>query len=49
MRCNICHQDKSCIFCACGYCKECINKYGHDKCSKMEQENRKKKKEIKNE
>lgn len=43
MKCNICHQDKSGIFCSCGYCKDCITKYGHDKCFNMEQKERKNK------
>lgn len=33
-RCNICNEDTS-FTCICGYCLDCINKYGHDKCFDM--------------
>ena len=41
MKCNICQKSKTGAFCTCGYCMECVEKLGHDKCSRIEQERRK--------
>lgn len=45
MKCNVCGQDKSGIFCTCGYCQKCIDEFGHDKCFEIEQERRRQKDE----
>jgi hypothetical protein len=38
MKCKICHEDPSGISCQClcGYCKKCLDRYGHDKCWEIE-------------
>ena len=48
MRCPICKENKSGIYCACGYCRGCINEYGHDYCFELEQSERKEKCKILN-
>jgi hypothetical protein len=35
MKCKVCKEDKH-IMCLCGYCTECIELYGHEKCKKLE-------------
>lgn len=39
MVCPICKKDKR-VMCICGYCYECIEKYGHNKCKDIELERR---------
>lgn len=34
MMCPICKKETR-VVCACGFCPDCISKYGHDECSKM--------------
>lgn len=44
MRCSICGQEKLGVFCACGYCKDCIKKFTHEGCHEIEQKRLKKEK-----
>lgn len=45
MRCKICGEDRT-VICLCGYCQDCISRYGHEKCSEMlKEENKCKEKE----
>lgn len=34
MKCAICGKDKR-IMCLCGFCQDCIEEHGHDKCSQI--------------
>lgn len=34
-KCKICQIDKQ-PTCICGYCDDCVKKYGHDECAKIE-------------
>jgi hypothetical protein len=39
MKCVICGEDNDAIaHCICGYCQNCLDKYGHEGCRKMERE-----------
>lgn len=35
-RCKVCKRDKQGC-CICGYCVDCLVRYGHEKCRKIEQ------------
>lgn len=35
-KCRICgYEERLTSTCLCGFCRECINKYGHDNCEKI--------------
>lgn len=44
MRCKVCGKETR-VICLCGFCPECINRFGHDECHNIvkqkEQENNK--------
>jgi hypothetical protein len=37
MRCIVCNKLTN-VCCICGYCQECIKRYGHDECSRIVQQ-----------
>jgi hypothetical protein len=38
MKCPICEEDNDEVsHCICGYCKVCIDKYGHEGCKQMKE------------
>lgn len=34
MRCQVCNKSTN-VSCICGYCPECIKRYGHDVCHEI--------------
>lgn len=47
MKCKICDKEVTCT-CLCGFCMDCIKKFGHDKCTEILIEKSKKKNGNKN-
>ena len=42
MRCKVCGNimNGKVAVCSCGYCKECLDRYGHEECERIEEEDK---------